>query len=92
MKFNLNDKVRVKLTPLGHSIHRANFMKFNDEYFKNAPNSKPAYNPPEEDANGYSVWQLWDLMHEFGFMMNNTMGLENIPMETEIELLDNQDV
>lgn len=85
MKFNINHKVRVKLTKMGHAIHRANHMKL---YMGYPSNSWPTYNSPEEDANGWSTWQLWKLMREFGSHMYN--GAE-VPFETEIELLEDQD-
>jgi repressor LexA len=71
MEINLNDKVRVKLNDLGREIHK----KENDDH--------PEYQPPEEDENGWSEWQLWTLMRTFGPHMN--LGVK-VPFETTIEL------
>ena len=60
--YNINDKVRVKLTDFGRSLI--------------------SY-PIEEDASGYSEWQLWCLMREFGEYMQ--MGFK-LPIETQIEI------
>lgn len=80
MKFNINDKVRVKLTPMGLAIHRANHYKLYEKY---PPNSVPIYVPPEQNSDGWSTWQLWDLMREFGQHLRNGA---DVPFEPEIEL------
>lgn len=61
MKINLNDIVRVKLTPFGRKVHRENHVALY-AYFEHLPH----YVPPTEDANGWSRWQLWSLMEQFG--------------------------
>ncbi len=60
--FNINHTVRVKLTERGRLEHRKN----HDEIAASFPNSKITYSPPAEDADGWSEWQLWDLMQHFG--------------------------
>lgn len=67
-KFNINDTVKVKLTEHGKKIHRGN-------------NSNFTYTPPREDENGYSSWQMWSLMEEFG--SHCRIGFDN-PFETDI--------
>lgn len=59
--FNINQGVRVKLTEHGRAIHRANHKR----NFKGAEDRYP-YLPPVEDCDGWSRWQLWALMAEFG--------------------------
>lgn len=53
--FNINQYVRVKLTPFGRRIHLFTYTQLPDKY-----------TPPKEDEAGYSEWQLWNLMQIFG--------------------------
>jgi hypothetical protein len=62
-RFNLNDHVRVKLTDHGRKIHREQFRELNAR-LPLAANMQ--YTPPKEDAEGWSRWQLWELMSRFG--------------------------
>ena len=79
MKININDVVKVRLTEYGRKIHRGNHQKFWSMLGK----CDVKYFPPEEDENGWSEWQLWDLMNEFG----KHVGLgSKLPFETEIEI------
>lgn len=75
MKFNINDKVRVKLTDRGRRVHKDNFWNLMGDKYK--------YEPPEE-VDGWSEWQMWELMHEFGASCYNGGA---VPFETEIEIL-----
>jgi hypothetical protein len=79
LRFNANDKVRVRLTDEGRRIHRA-------KHFSLFANWKepPPYSAPTEDADGWSEWQMHDLMQQFGSSM--VIGCR-VPFETEIELL-----
>jgi hypothetical protein len=61
MKFNINEYVRVKLTPEGRAAHAADFAADSTKFGFAHP-----YTPPQEDAEGWSRWQLWVLMKEFG--------------------------
>lgn len=81
IKFNINQCVRVKLTDFGRRIHRQRFRELNARLPLRA-NLK--YAPPEEDADGWSVWQLWMLMECFG--SHCLLGCEN-PFECDIELV-----
>ena len=77
MKFNVNNHVRVKLTPSGKKIHRSRMAQLlGDRY---------PYDEPEEDYGGWSRWQMHDLMFWFGADMY--LGCDP-PFETEIELED----
>lgn len=61
MKINLNDTVKVKLTDHGRAVHFATF----DRVVRH-PDHRVTYTPPTIDAEGYSKFQLWHLMHDFG--------------------------
>jgi len=64
LKFNINNEVRVKLTPEGKAWH-----KKDHEEFWNDVGVDIKYAPPVEDAEGWSRWQLWHLMERFGPFM-----------------------
>lgn len=80
MKFNINHNIKVRLTDLGRAIHE----KQHDTVLGNMRYKYP-YNPPKEDENGWSKWQLWDFMATFGPYMGNGCDM---PAETEIEILE----
>ena len=61
MKFNLNDVVRVQLTPKGRAIHAASYALWCAQTGVKVP-----YLKPEEDDDGWSQWTLAELMREFG--------------------------
>ena len=79
MKFNVNDKVRVRLTDRGRTIHRNAYESLR----RDVPSLSP-YRPPTEDQDGWSDWQLWYLMREFGASMFN--GCE-VPFQTTIDIV-----
>lgn len=78
MRFSINDHVRVRLTDDGRFIlkqkHEALYRKYG---------IKREWLGPIEDENGWSSWQLWTLMQDFGPHL--TAGLEP-PFEVEIEI------
>lgn len=78
-EFNLNNKVRVKLTDRGRAALEADHATFW------ASNGRPAmpYTAPKEDADGWSEWQLWSLMSALGNHVG--LGFDNA-METTIQL------
>ncbi len=85
MQINLNDNVRVKLTPFGIQC-----MK---DYHKwlFAPNVAPPFNPPVPDENGWTTMQMWLVLQEFGPYMHN--GMTQIPFEDNvIEIVSKPDV
>lgn len=63
---NLNDIVQVKLTKYGLTILCSNHI----ELFKGQQYT-PVYTPPKVDTDGWSEFQLWRLMQEFGKFMYN---------------------
>jgi hypothetical protein len=80
MRFNINDYVNVKLTDYGRQLHREDHYAF----WKAAGREPPyPYRPPKEDADGWSQWQMWDLMQTFG--KHISLGTK-MPFETEIRI------
>lgn len=75
---NLNDIVRIKLSPLGREIYK--------EYWISAFAGFPSifdFKPKNEDMDGWSEWQLWDLIAVFG----NHVYMGCVPVfETEIQI------
>ena len=80
MKFNINDYVKVKLTDKGRELHK----RYQNELLKHW--DKYEYKAPKEDEDGWSKWQLWDLMQTFGPHIH--LGGIN-PFDTEIEIITN---
>lgn len=70
--FNVNEVVRVQLTDIGRAAHKAYWEPF----------SGGKYQPAKTDEDGWSEFQLWDLMALFGPKM--TMGM-SVPFSTNIE-------
>lgn len=83
---NLNQTVRVKLTDKGRrineQIHHAFVAALKE---RNSKITLPAYTPPVEDADGWSNWQLWDLMARFGWYID--LGSAEQPFEYTIEVV-----
>jgi hypothetical protein len=81
MKFNINHEVKVKLTDYGRKIHKQQW----DDLVNTYPSVTMKYTPPKEDRNGWSKWQLWQLMYTFGECIYNGAVL---PFETTIEIIE----
>lgn len=75
---NLNDRVRVRLTDIGREHHR----KQHEEVFAPYGDRFP-YTPPKVDADGWSEFQHWQLMQDFGPKVG--LGM-NVPFETTIQI------
>lgn len=74
MRFNINNYVSVKLTDRGRDIHT--------NYWRGIlPRREPV--PAVVEVDGWSRWQMWELMHIFGSHCFN--GCDP-PFETEIEI------
>lgn len=56
IEINLNDTVYVKLSKKAHEAIKQD----HEQLFR------WVYIPPKEDAEGWSKWQLWDLMQRIG--------------------------
>lgn len=77
-EFNLNNKVRVKLTDSGRAALKRDHALFWSEQGRTMP-----YLAQKEDADGWSEWQLWSLMSALGNHLE--LGFANV-METTIQL------
>lgn len=80
--FNVNRDVLVKLTDEGRKILREQHT----ELYRHANLkgiSTPEYLPKKEDADGWSKWQLWELMQAFGAHLYNGC---KVPFETTIQI------
>lgn len=62
IEFNWNDTVRVRLSAEAH----ARLVQDHVDLWRRAGRPVPRYYPPQEDAEGWSKWQLWRLMQELG--------------------------
>ncbi len=83
-EYNINYPVYVKLTDTGIAIMKEQHKERQLGY----PNHTTPFIGKGVDDDGFSKWQLWDLMNVFGGHM--TMGLE-LPFETTIKLVENKD-
>lgn len=82
---NINDIVKVKLTDLGVSILLEKHNDFNDFMWEKGIRRASEFKEFEvkRDEEGYTSFQLWDLMNIFGPYL--TLGTD-IPFETDIIL------
>ncbi len=80
MKFNMNNHIRVQLTDAGRAEHKRQHLAL----FAGVTERYP-YRPPEEDGDGWSEWQAWDFMQQFGFRFGNGLPLM---CSTEIEIVE----
>lgn len=78
--FNINEMVRVRLTDFGREIHKQQYETIFRDHLDDLP-----YESIVEDPNGWSEWQLWDLMRTYGPYMS--MGSPKLVFETNIEIL-----
>ena len=84
--FNVNEYVRVKLTERGKKCLRENYDKLAQAW---GGKLTFQFRLPEEDADGWSRWQMWSLMQDLG--PHISIGSEP-PFETSIEVLANTEV
>jgi hypothetical protein len=82
MKFNINNYVKVKLTAAGKAELRRQRSELMSEY-QNI--NLGEFKLPDEDADGWSKWQLHVLMNTFGHMCVN--GSYSLPFETTIKII-----
>lgn len=78
-EFNVNDFVMVRLTDMGREILR----KQHEELLRRVP-KLGEFNAPKEDADGWSRWQMWNLMETFG--PHVSLGM-HVPFETTIRIV-----
>ena len=81
--FNLNESVRVQLTPAGRQFHCASHYNF---WAEHCPGNPHDYTPPKEDAEGWSTWQLHSLMSIFGGAIRLGHGPNDLPFALNIQL------
>lgn len=65
MIVGINQKVKARLTDFGRKILREQWESLQEYYA-----SLPEYVPITEDDEGWSEWQLWELMEQFGPHIN----------------------
>lgn len=84
---NINDTVRVRLTAHGHAVlRRAHAERWGARATEHAERwgggaGPYAFAPPAVDAEGFSPFQLWQLMSEFGAELGPTGPM---PFESEL--------
>lgn len=84
LRFNLNDTVRVKLTDHGRAVLRKQRLALAERLPEECHARLLEF---KEDADGWSEWQAWALMHEFGRHM--IMGRpETMMMTIEIPMTE----
>jgi hypothetical protein len=79
-RVNINEQVKVKLTDLGISI-LTNRRKELNRMIESRGGKGLGEFQLKIDDEGYTTYQLWDLMSTFGEVL--TMGFE-VPFETNI--------
>jgi hypothetical protein len=82
MFFNINEKVKVRLTDFGRKKYKEDLEKLFAAFAINH-----TVQPKLEDAEGWSQWQLYDLMSTLGVYC--TIGGE-LPFEPTIIILDGE--
>jgi hypothetical protein len=85
LDFNINHYVHVKLTDAGRKMHRVRYEALIGERLRDLY----PYQAPEEDSDGWSRWQLHDLMNTFG--LHTTVGCMDLPFETTIRIPESQE-
>ena len=81
LNFNINHYVYVKLTDAG----RTELKRQHKELYSVLPERlrDTDFKPEKEDSEGWSKWQMWNLMNTFGLMIRMC---EDLPFETEIRI------
>ena len=76
-KVNLNDKIRVKLTPKGAEIFYHRYDDLHKRLMRNENVTSPL-NPkmPQIGKDGFTSFQLWDLINLYGQHIN--IASENV--------------
>jgi hypothetical protein len=64
-EFNINDYVYIQLTDVGRAEHKRQYDKLNEQLSGHLKEKYP-YIPPEEDDDGWSQWQMWVVIQDFG--------------------------
>lgn len=85
VKINFNDYVKVKLTPVGLKEMQDRREALNANIITRGGKPVGPYDP-KVDKNGYTKFQFWVLMGNFGHMFGNAGPS---PIEPEIIILKN---
>lgn len=85
ISFNINDFVFVRLTEAGRQWDR---QRHDTIFGYLTPKEHFVYEPPKEDAEGWSKWQMWQLMEVFG----SRIHLASQPMFDGTIRLDEKDL
>ena len=83
-KINLNEKIKVKLTPYGAEIFYHQFDDINEQYGRQV--IKP--HMPMIDKDGYTEFALHDFMNLYGKYMS--VCQKNVIDPIEIETVDDE--
>ena len=84
-KLNLNDNVKVKLTPLGADIYYHQFDELNKTLI--AKGVKPVTpHMPKIDESGYTLFQLWNFIHLYGAYLD--IASPNVIVDMNIYISD----
>ena len=75
--FNINQNVKVKLTDYGREMLENKYNSFIGD--NPNINIEKKFFIPEPDENGYTTFQMWDLMHIFGNYIDPNNS--NIPFD-----------
>ena len=74
MKINLNQTVKVRLNDYGKQAHAENCVKLSARIGARKP-----------DVGGWTTWQLWELMEEFGPHIHIGMTIPFVDNEILVE-------
>jgi hypothetical protein len=77
LNLNLNDLIQVRLTNRGHEILKYNSLSNNK-----------IYEPRKKDKDGWTTFQLWEIMFLFGEEMY--LGNENMPIQPEMRIYEDE--
>lgn len=83
---NTNDYVKVKLTSDGIKLLKSQYNEMLKQMPSLARKSMGPFEEPKTDEEGYSEFQLWELMHHFGEYMYN--GNPNPPFFNNIKITE----
>jgi hypothetical protein len=84
--FNINNNVKIQLTEEGI----AHLKREHDKLFAMYGVSKPSFRTPEVDADGWSKFQMHEVMFNFGSLTYN--GSNKIPFYTGIKIIHDRPV
>lgn len=78
--FNVNNRVRIRLNDKGRAIYR-------EAYEAVSIRVHGEYRPKKEDAEGWSEWQLWEVMELFGphIHLGCHMPFENCTIQFSVQ-------